>query len=39
MRPRHISGAKAPRVEVVVETPVYDLTVFKLHVGKLTLKA
>ncbi len=39
MRPRHISGTKAPRVEVVVETPVYDLTVFKLHVGKLTLKA
>jgi len=39
MRPRHISGAKAPRVEVVVETPVYDLTVCKLHFGKLTLKA
>jgi len=38
-RPRHISGAKAPRVEVVVETPTYDLTVFKLHFGKLTLKA
>jgi len=24
---------------VVLETPVYDLTVFKLHFGKLTLKA
>jgi hypothetical protein len=39
MRPRHLSGTKAPRLEVVVETPVYDLTVFKLHFGKLTLKA
>ncbi len=28
-----------PRLEVVLETPVYDLTVFKLHFGKLTLKA
>jgi hypothetical protein len=27
------------RVDVVLETPVYDLTVFKLHFGKLTLKA
>jgi hypothetical protein len=25
-------------LEVVVETPVYDLTIFKLHFGKLTLK-
>ncbi len=39
MRPRHISGAQVPRLEVVVETPTYDLTVCKLHVGKLTLKA
>ena len=27
------------RLEVVLETPAYDLTVFKLHFGKLTLKA
>lgn len=26
------------RYEVVVETPTYDLTVFKVHFGKLTLK-
>jgi hypothetical protein len=26
------------RYEVVVETPTYDLTVFKVHYGKLTLK-
>jgi hypothetical protein len=26
-------------LEVVVETPAYDLTIFKLHFGKLTLKA
>lgn len=30
---------RRPRLEVVLETPVYDLTVFKLHFGKLTLKA
>jgi len=28
-----------PRLAVVLETPTYDLTVFKLHFGKLTLKA
>jgi hypothetical protein len=28
-----------PRMEVVLETPAYDLTVFKFHFGKLTLKA
>jgi hypothetical protein len=28
-----------PRLAVVLETPAYDLTVFKLHFGKLTLKA
>jgi len=32
------SGKKAPRLEVVVERPVYDLTVFKIHFGKLTVK-
>ena len=30
---------RRPRLEVVLETPVYDLTVFKLHFNKLTLKA
>lgn len=30
---------KAPRREAVVERPSYDLTVFKLHYGYLTLKA
>lgn len=29
---------KSPRLEVVVETPAYDLTVFKVHFGRLTLK-
>jgi len=29
---------KPPRFEAVVETPVYDLTIFKIHFGKLTVK-
>lgn len=29
---------KPPRFEVVVERPTYDLTVFKIHFGKLTVK-
>jgi hypothetical protein len=29
---------KRPRIEAVVETPVYDLTIFKVHFGKLTVK-
>jgi DNA-binding transcriptional ArsR family regulator len=29
---------KLPRFEVVVERPTYDLTVFKVHFGKLTVK-
>jgi DNA-binding transcriptional ArsR family regulator len=29
---------KGPRLEVVVEKPVYDLTVFKVHFGNLTVK-
>ncbi len=36
-RPR-CHGKYRPRLAVVLETPVYDLTVFKLHFGKLTLK-
>jgi hypothetical protein len=29
---------KGPKIEVVVERPVYDLTIFKVHFGKLTVK-
>jgi hypothetical protein len=36
---RDRKGKKPPRLEVVIETPAYDLTIFKLHFGKLTLKA
>jgi hypothetical protein len=36
-RPRTPRGA-APRVERVLEESAYDLTVFKLHFGRLTLK-
>ena len=28
----------SPRCEAVVERPVYDLTIFKIHFGKLTIK-
>jgi hypothetical protein len=35
----HWHWKRRPRLEVVLETPVYDLTVFKLHFGKLTLTA
>lgn len=38
-RPHRDRNRKAPRLEVVIETPAYDLTIFKLHFGKLTLKA
>jgi hypothetical protein len=38
-RPHRDRKGKPPRLEVVVETPQYDLTIFKLHFGKLTLKA
>jgi len=31
-------GQTSPRCEVVVERPVYDLTIFKIHYGKLTTK-
>jgi hypothetical protein len=34
---RHNVKSK-PRLEVVVERPVYDLTIFKIHYGKLTIK-
>jgi hypothetical protein len=36
---RRIKGSRnSPREQLVLETPVYDLTVFKLHFGLLTLK-
>jgi len=35
----HWHWKRRPRLEVLLETPAYDLTVFKLHFGKLTLKA
>ena len=34
-----VTVAPDPALAAVIETPVYDLTVFKLHFGKLTLKA
>ncbi len=37
-RPSRCKNQKAPRCEVVVEKPAYDLTVFKLHLGKITAK-
>ena len=39
-RPRRRSdGDLSPRQAVVIETPSYDLTVFKVHFGLITLKA
>jgi hypothetical protein len=38
LRPFNHHGKKAPRFEVLVERPVYDLTIFKIHFGKLTVK-
>jgi hypothetical protein len=38
-RPHRDRKAGPPRLAAVIETPEYDLTVFKLHFGKLTLKA
>ena len=37
-RPYWQRNGKAPRLEVAIERPQYDLTIFKLHFGKLTLK-
>lgn len=37
-RPFRHRGNQAPRLEAVVETPTYTLTIFKLHFGSLTLK-
>ena len=35
---RNLKNRKQPRFEVAVERPVYDLTVFKIHHGRLTVK-
>lgn len=37
-RPSRTQNNQEPRCEVVVERPAYDLTVFKLHFGKITAK-
>jgi hypothetical protein len=37
-RPSRRRGRKAPRCEVVLERPTYDLTVLKVHFGKITAK-
>jgi DNA-binding transcriptional ArsR family regulator len=38
-RPHHKDKqGKKPRIEVVVERPVYNLTTFKVHFGNLTVK-
>jgi len=37
-RPHRCGKTPAPRLETSLETPTYDLTVYKLHFGKLTLK-
>ena len=37
-RPHHDRAAGPPSIAVVIETPAYDLTIFKVHFGLLTLK-
>ena len=37
-RPSQLRSKDSPRCEVVVERPTYDLTVFKVHFGKITAK-
>ncbi|MCI0688408.1 MAG: hypothetical protein L0Y54_14405, partial [Sporichthyaceae bacterium] len=37
-RPHRDRGDGPPRLAVVIETPAYDLTIFKVHFGRLTLK-
>jgi hypothetical protein len=37
-RPHRDRASGAPRLAVVIETPQYDLTLFKVHFGLLTLK-
>lgn len=37
-RPSRTKRKKHPRLEVVIERPTYDLTVFKIHFGWITVK-
>ena len=37
-RPHRDRSNGPPRLAVVIETPQYDLTIFKVHFGRLTLK-
>jgi hypothetical protein len=37
-RPHRTGDGEPPRLAVVIETPRYDLTLFKVHFGRLTLK-
>jgi len=37
-RPHNQTKRGSPRLEKVIERPAYNLTVFKIHFGKLTLK-
>jgi hypothetical protein len=37
-RPHHDRATGPPALEVVIEKPRYDLTMFKVHFGRLTLK-
>jgi hypothetical protein len=34
----HHGQKQLPRFEIAVERPVYDLTIFKIHFGKMTIK-
>jgi hypothetical protein len=38
-RPHRDRAGGPPRLAAVIETPTYDLTIFKVHFGRLTLKA
>jgi hypothetical protein len=38
-RPHRDRATGPPRLEAVIETPRYDLTTFKVHFGRLSLKA
>jgi hypothetical protein len=38
-RPHRDRAGGPPRLAAVIETPAYDLTILKLHFGRLTLKA
>jgi hypothetical protein len=38
-RPHRDRAGGPPRLAAVIETPAYDLTIFKVHFGRLTVKA